>query len=135
MSAWVVSKNHIDLLVSAMFKYELVTPEMEDANSIGKTLWEENRRSVNFRYSERKKTPPYTYSGIEVQELVREPWIVFKQICCYQYQSSECNDWEKTKAYILTSSLYDHVLRYGLHLTASDAYNHPNWEAAPWGIN
>jgi hypothetical protein len=61
MSAWVVSKHHIDLLVSAAIdqgisiKLEnLSVPETateENAQAIGAMLWAENIRSVVYRYS------------------------------------------------------------------------------------
>jgi hypothetical protein len=55
MSAFIVSKRHIDALVTPFYK------TMEMTNEIGQRLWEQNHRSVNHRYSQQTPTPKYDF--------------------------------------------------------------------------
>ena len=50
MSAWLVSNKHIDLLVSAALAFKLVG--RASATDVGKMLYEENVKSLNYRYGE-----------------------------------------------------------------------------------
>lgn len=90
MSAYIVEKEHIDYLVKAIIKYGLRT----DANQVGKMLWTENIKSVNYRYSE--TTPPYEYKYSEAPEI--EPVQLIKSIHCYEYQSCEHPSWEDSES-------------------------------------
>ena len=134
MSSWIVSKKHIDLLVDALFAYEVAAPDMGDADTIGKTLWSENYRSVNNRYGERRRRPVYAFTDEHVRDLSRQPMVVFKSIACYSYQSSDHEGWEKSKARGWMKRLEEAVLSYSLHMTEGEAYKHPGWSLAPWGI-
>lgn len=55
MSAWIVSKRHIDALVTPLYK------TMEMANEIGQQLWDQNHRSVNHHYNQNSATPKYDF--------------------------------------------------------------------------
>lgn len=48
MSAWIVSRDHLDLLLTAALAWELTTPEL--ANEDGRMVWRENLASVAYRY-------------------------------------------------------------------------------------
>ena len=48
MSAWVVHRNHIHLLVRGLAESETVTDV--DLDEIGRALWRENLRSVAYLY-------------------------------------------------------------------------------------
>ena len=48
MSAWIVSKDHIDLLVTAALAWEQAVPEQAD--HIGQMLWRENLESITYCY-------------------------------------------------------------------------------------
>lgn len=134
MSCVIVSKKHIDLLVDALFAYEVATPEMGDSDQIGGTLWSENYRSFNFRYGECRRRPAYKFSDREVRDLARQPMTVFKSISCYEYQSCDHDAWEKSKAYNWMKSLEKVVLENGLHMSKDQAYPSEAWRNAPWGI-
>lgn len=55
MSAFIVSKRHIDALVTPLYK------TMDMANEVGQLLWEQNHRSVNHRYNKQTQTPKYDF--------------------------------------------------------------------------
>lgn len=80
MSAWIVSKRHIDVLVAGVleaggFRHrgKFITVIEDDgvydgeaecmtANEVGRLLWSENHKSINARYNERTRTPNYLYA-------------------------------------------------------------------------
>ena len=141
MSAWIVSQNHIRLLVEALYKYEVIdganhclTPDV-----VGRILWRENHRSVNRRYERRSRTPRYTHDSTAVatweyptpgqgavRDLTRNPALVYKQACCYQYQSCEHNGWEKSQACSLMARLLEVIEK----TTETDKMD----DGQPWGI-
>lgn len=48
MSAWIVSRAHIDALVQVLCESETV---VQDPNEVGRVLWAENLKSVAYLYS------------------------------------------------------------------------------------
>ena len=85
MSAWLVSKAHIDCLVQSMFVTGVI--EMDQKDEIGKELWLENHRSLNDRYGDPIPAHlPYEFEGIEAP---LDPAIVLRLTRCYDYQSCE----------------------------------------------
>jgi len=135
MSAFVVNKKDIDYIISAAlyhgalpknhgdFRYfyngswYAVTPD--NANITGFMLWEENTRSVNYRYSDGDLPTDF------ILERNYSPNIVtaFKIISCYCYQSCETPDWEKSKAFAMIQYLKDSLIT-----------DLPGYEDAPWGF-
>jgi hypothetical protein len=108
MSAWLTSKAHIDLLVQALCESELI---IGDPTEIGLTLWRENNRSVNYRYGEARRLPQrYTYLRPTAKVA---PTGVLYAVRCYQYQSCERPEWERTKAYRWTQALTKALLEAG----------------------
>jgi len=141
MSAWVVSKKHIDLLVSAGLRYgkeyalrwEIPvlpsgcagsrerTLERASASSVGVMLWAENQKSVNHRYNQKDIEPElYEFKryGVEI-----DPVVVLKSIRCYVYQSCEHAEWEQSEARAFCDAL-----------TLACLPKLPGYDAAPWGI-
>lgn len=101
MSAWIVSKPHIDCLVQAMI-VEGIVP-MEQADETGQVLWEENVISVQYRYrGESRLTLPgpieytdpatYKFTGVEAP---LDDLIVWRQLDCYEYQTCEHEGWRQ----------------------------------------
>ena len=156
MSAWIVSKAHIDFLVSAAKHFgirainnngELVCAE-EDPDQIGQILWNENYRSVNFRYNENKSAPEYHYdtrcdrikpgSLAEVNEGAPDfngltgIGFLLKALGCYNYQSCETDDYEKTEAKAIVSTLYHCAADKLCELSPVSRAAH---EAFPWGLD
>ena len=48
MSAWIVSRDHLDLLLTAAVAWELAAPD--DTDRLGRMLWTQNLASVAYRY-------------------------------------------------------------------------------------
>lgn len=125
MSAFVVSKLHIDGLIKAGL--ELTRPserlrwhwdnpgrsawlDVETADRVGQMLWDENLRSVNYRYTEQTEVPTYTYERLPGLVTVQQHLpVVFKMLHCYEYQSCEAPDWRKTQAYAFVRSFTDRL--------------------------
>ena len=105
MSAWIVSKQHIDYLVTAMAQYGTLD---SNAHYVGQKLWQENVNSVAHRYPD--DTPaerpgpvckhgvrPSTYKHTPYKKAI-DPITLLKQIGCYEYQSCEHDGWQASWA-------------------------------------
>lgn len=131
MSAWIVSKAHIDCLVQSLAMEGIIS--FADANNIGRELWRENHRSINYRYSERGRAPKYTFTGIEAP---LDPGIVLKQTRCYWYQTCERPDFERSVSARLVEQLETALLGRLGYADMTDFREHdPRWNSAPWGID
>lgn len=148
MSAFVVSKQHLDAMITAALD---VTPlrggspvswfyptinraednlgtlqtkrrvaRYEDRERIGAMLWAENVRSVNYRYEEEEWEEVYQYTRFT---LPLPAVAVLKLIDCYEYQSCEHDEWETSEAHEFCESLRRAYI--GLL---------PGYNEAPWGL-
>jgi hypothetical protein len=153
MSAWIVSKAHIDALVSAaMFAardnggsfrwydtnggHEITYTETMKASEIGMMLWGENLASINSRYPdtieyETACPGPCDFEGsisVAGYSFKRTPRlaavVILKQIACYEYQSCEHEGWKTSQAKAFCDSL-----------TASMINSLPGYNDAPWGLD
>ena len=134
MSAWHVSKKHIDALVVALFKYEVI-PSGLTPDEVGKELWRENYRSVNYRYNEKSRIPRgYTcmHTG-EILDFILDRFVLYKLTACYCYQTCEHPTWEQSKSYKWIMALEDYV-RKSSGLTEEELVHSSRWKDAPWGI-
>jgi hypothetical protein len=149
MSAWIVSTRHIDVLVQAAtrpdaygplrYSYEPHAPEdgtrvsvvCTQTDALGRMLLAENIASVAFRYPDdtfdelpgpTKKTAPaaYRYTDPGTFPIVDE----LKAIDCYEYQSCEHPQWERSEA-----RAFCQALRHRLVMRL------PGYDEAPWGID
>lgn len=100
MSAYIVEQNHIEYLVDALFSptndmipylHHDLALDKATPDKVGQLLWEENHRSVNFRYKEKGETPRFKYRG---KCYASDPLQVIKSIHCYNYQTCEHPEWE-----------------------------------------
>jgi hypothetical protein len=142
MSAWLVSNAHIDVLINGLAQYA-VLPADTDWKTIGQTLWTENNRSVNYRYSERSHHPRY---ALHTTEAPLDAIAVLKAIGCYDYQSCEHPGWEKSRAHTLVRALEAKILavhpdlavevpsRYELSRKVPAYSVSPEYDRAPWGF-
>lgn len=118
MSAYVVSKDHLDLLVTAAMhgsRYYKglrvggrVFDSPEDANELGAILWAENVRSVNYRYHLDDWEEVYTYDPAGIAPYLGGliDWgHVLGALSCYEYQACETDNWETTQAYQVCQAL------------------------------
>jgi hypothetical protein len=146
MSAFFVSKKHIDTIVRAALIREVAMyltwkgtsgyqkhgagrsyMEHNCADSVGRMLWQANLDSVKARY------PDEDYAGEEQDvETYRhpaffpapEPVQALKAVNCLQYQSCEVDDWEETEAY-----------RFLQNLAACLVAILPGYKEAEWSID
>jgi len=96
VSAWIVSKAHIDVLVQAGITHGLVLLSPGTPDAVGTMLWTENHASVNYRYSERTEVPEYRFEGVEAP---LDDLVVVKATFCYEYQACEGADrWMASEA-------------------------------------
>ncbi len=139
MSAFVVSTAHIDTIVSAAIDLELFAARTnhgtlervchETATAFGKMLLAENGRSVVHRHRLTDGAKTFDYAELVATYTFRyrpciSAGIAAKAQDCFDYQSCETDDYEKSLAYAFTcrmaKALNKHMAGY---------------EAAPWGIN
>src|SRR5262245_4325164 len=109
MSAFVVDKIHIDVLVSAGLRFS--RPDMpmrwyldddacshaltdETATKVGQMLWRENLRSVNYRYQENEPETLYRFVPLPGRP---DPVKVLKALSCFEYQACETPDWRQSE--------------------------------------
>lgn len=130
MSAYIVSKAHIDTLVSA----RAVLPAYDhcassiDPDAAGAMLWRENYKSVGYRYDERHggqdDTPEYRHATVRLN-LRSVPTLValFKALDCYEYQSNEHPGWRESEAFRFCDYLRSALVRLL-----------PGYRDAPWNI-
>jgi hypothetical protein len=148
MSAWIVSHDHIDALLTAAklwrmqddlaFRfYEDGAPRFTDWTVIGRKLLEENVRSVRYRYNDNgpEMDLPGKWGTVESYQFrTFEPFIhmqptklcvwVIKACDCYNYQACETPDYKTTVAYKIIDNIRDKAM-----------CNLPHYDAAPWGID
>lgn len=155
MSAWIVSKRHIDALVTAALPFKLrwrrdevnkeLTHERGEvwgpgAISEHKRAWSELDLSTAGRtgamlWNENHLSVNHRYNENETED----PYVfakyprkltlpaVVKALDCYEYQSCEHPDWEDSEARRFCRALREAILD---KLVAGEEY-----EAAPWGID
>lgn len=112
MSAWIVSKTHIDALVQAGIEREMVRPE--EADEFGKMLWGENLASIHYRYPDTVENggypgpagfvasdvDAYTYEPLDGEPgiTLKAEGVVNTAVACYDYQTCEHPEYEGSKA-------------------------------------
>lgn len=135
MSAWIVSKAHIDAMVTYLRSVRpeeippyiikllpAATSERSSWDQLGQLLWKENHASINYRYGQRERTPVYWFDQ-RTESLIN----VFKLCCCYDYQSCEHDAWANSKA----RRICDWIT---LHAASNIAHSTPEYDNAPWGL-
>lgn len=141
MSAWIVSKRHIDYMLSAGLARDplrwcvpvgVPVPEggavewreltRETAGRVGVMLWAENFKSVGHRYGE-SATETKLYEFERFAGPV-EPVQVLKAVACFEYQSCEHDEWERSEAHAFCEALRHAAIN-----------RLPGYEAAEWGID
>ncbi|GAA4259848.1 hypothetical protein [Dactylosporangium darangshiense] len=106
MSAWIVSRDHLDLLITAAVAWSLTTTG--DADDIGRTLWRENLASVAYRYpADRDGTrpAPHGFRDRDVDTYRFRPYpgridpeVVTAAAASLEYQSCEHPGWPDSTA-------------------------------------
>jgi hypothetical protein len=149
MSAFVLSKKHIDLMVKtavegprdrdpqSMWNWGgfnmLSTLGYASANKFGQALVDENLKSIHYRYPDTVADPSGTPGPIkryyEKRYKFKEyPFALtcvemLKAIACYEYQTCEHDEWKDSQVYKACQTLTETVVS-----------SLPGYDAAPWGI-
>lgn len=130
MSAFIVSRDHIWFLVQAhdtLDTWKSGGTDYAELAEAGQMLWDENIRSVEYRYSGSDDDhSDCQYGKHEIRSIPSpkvEPVAVLKACACFDYQACETDDYHETKA-----AKWIDRLR---HLAITQL---PGWDAAPWGI-
>ena len=84
-------------------------------------IWNENKRSVDYRYDEANDREVYRFPP--TKHFNTEPVRVLKLIDCYEYQSCEHPEWASSEAHSFCNSLRGAMI----HML-------PGYDDAPWGI-
>jgi hypothetical protein len=140
MSAYIVSREHIQYLVTAATSsvvlgrhggpfhwfwrrqlQELKPHDDARAAEIGQMLWAENGKSINARYADDDEHK--MVYGDHVPAICPMDQIqIIKAIHCYGYQSCEHDGWEESKAKAFVDAILDLVV-----------YRLPGYDDAEWG--
>lgn len=104
MSAWIVSKTHIDALVQAGIEAEMIQPEKAD--EFGLMLWVENHRSIEARYGQPVPDLEYSYEPLEGSSR-NAPGVVNSTAACYDYQTCEHDGYGASKAAMFVKALHE----------------------------
>ena len=127
MSAWIVSKHHIDQLVAGALRLGVIGPQ--DATVVGRMLTNANKKSIRARYgwydeeAARVKTYWYTIPRAPISDVS-----LLKQTRCYDYQTCEFDGYEKSRAHAFVRKVERALAERGV-TNKSEGY-----EAAPWGV-
>jgi hypothetical protein len=133
MSAFEVSKTHIDVLVSAAMRFgtgsgwmysslggETTPINLETADKFGQMLWDENARSVSYLHGgDVEEVEAYTFKRVDTTSIVQ----VLKAIDCLEYQSCEHDGWNDSEA-----QQFCHALRRRMIRAL------PGYDSAKWAI-
>jgi hypothetical protein len=129
MSAFIVSNNHIAVLVRYAAFHDVCVylgPVEEplqvrgNESETGQILLNENYRSVNFRYKERKDVPEYVFPRIH--ESLRSPVEILAACDCYDYQACETPDYHDSVAAKIIQTIRKSAIR------CLDGYEDAAWE-------
>lgn len=112
MSAFIVGKTHIDAMLTPLQSYN----SDDELSEMGNTLWQENYKSVNYRYRENEVAPEYRFTS-NAQSNVQ----VLKLCDCYDYQSCETDVYEDSEAYKIVNMIRKIVC------SSLDGYDEAEW--------
>ena len=126
MSAWLCSDFHISVL-AYFHANDMYTSKGVNVKEVGKTLFDENLRSVNHRYPQDAKgrQPKFRlHTDAEMAAAAADPVVILKLVNCLDYQSCETDDYKKTPAYKLLESIKSAAIS-----------KLAGYENAPWGVS
>ena len=135
MSAWIVSRAHIHVLVNGLVGLGIVP--LEQATETGRLLWGTNHDSVNFRYGESTPTPKYTF--VRARKPLHHLHLLAAEEC-YEYQSCEHAEWKDSTASLLCWKLREAIEErwpgaYEEYRTAHRSYGDDTEPGVRWGYH
>jgi len=114
VSAYIVDRAHIDVLVQGLAESEIVTEV--DPDELGRILWRENLASVAYRYpndGDGERPGPMDFRDNDVETYIyRRPTkpisrgALMAAVECYDYQSCEHPGWRISQARTWAHDLY-----------------------------
>jgi hypothetical protein len=119
MSAYICDFYHISALAVAIHRH-LETGEKP--GDIAQLLYEENCKSVAFRYQDIEPPEPFIFDRRALISIHR-PVELIKAAHCYDYQACEHPTWEDSRAHALIHRLLNRLIR-----------QIPGYEQAEWGL-
>ncbi|KQP33854.1 hypothetical protein ASF49_08285 [Methylobacterium sp. Leaf104] len=127
MSAFIVSKSHIDSIISAGLAYGVEGLTKRSAMDEGRQLWEANILSVGVRYLGDPEALVIAgrIADVYVPRQVPVPSIAeaAKLVDCLEYQCVEHDGWPTSDAAAFLSKVREALLR-----------NLEGYDAAAWGV-
>lgn len=100
MSAFLVSKRHIDVLVAADPNRgewrEAIGGRLSSADKLGKLLLRANEKSIAARYDDADDSASSGYTFTDPGPI--DPLVVIKAAHCFEYQACEYRQWAHSLA-------------------------------------
>jgi hypothetical protein len=128
MSAFIISEKQIELLATVAAKQYYGDNLVGEITRIAQLLWKENHKSVNYRYSEKNRTPkviPKDYDYYQNLLAQFTPIEIYKLAQCYEYQSCEHDTYAKSKAHAIVADI---LLRCASDIIGNlSAYDDAEW--------
>ena len=136
MSAFIVADEHIHVLLWAgqrpsqrygLLRWYYANPERDGyldadtADAVGQMLVDENRASVDYRYSETNAHSVYRYRRPRHTEWSAGE--LLNALHCYRYQTCEHPGWADSQAYAFCTALEQRLIS-----------TVPGYETGPWAI-
>lgn len=143
MSAWIVDKEHIDMMVTAIIRSEIVQVSAEP-DEIGRQLWAENVKSIHARYPDTAENDcdypgPCDFTSLDVDLYHYEPTPLLdvtglaNAFRCYDYQTCEHDDYRTGAIAPLVVQMAEALEAhpdYDEHRTSRDV----PWALSGWGV-
>lgn len=127
MSAWILGKENIDVIVTELNKQ--CNDNLIDSilTRIGRILVKENYRSVNYRYNTNDKPETYYYTPSKDYGKFQ----VYTTCSSYIYQTCETDNYEKTEAIKIVRGIQENILK-SLNMTEKQLESTEEYEKAEW---
>lgn len=132
MSAYLVNRYHIDMLIKAGLKQDHSHPlgwkgpegwaslTRQTVDRAGRMLWTENLKSIAYRYPDDESGERPGPIGLTDFEIAAYAWTdhqhdisavqALKALDCYEYQSCEHPEWDTSEAKTFCESLHSHLI-------------------------
>lgn len=122
MSAFIVSRKHIDSLVTAyldeaQYYSRVMEIDIKHLNKIGQTLIIQNAKSFNYRYNEKEPVELYRFNSVK-----QSPIQILKACHCYNYQACETPDYKNSEARSIIKKIEAYIM------TQLPGYAEAQWE-------
>jgi hypothetical protein len=122
MSAFLCSDKHIfELAKYYVEKCQQYSSSKMSFKEAAEILYKENCNSLAARYGDEFEPIEIPVNHVST---IDNLFVMAKQVDCYEYQACEHDEWEASKAHEMCKSIKYHLFS-----------NHPDYEAAHWGID